>query len=196
VTRGLRARKKEQTRTAITEAALDLFEMKGFDATTVEDIADASNVSARTFFRYFDSKMELVFPGKGEDEPSIADVLETRPPSESPVEAMHNVVREKLAELLDEHGETTMRQMRIVMANPPLRALAVEHSRYHRAEMAAAFAERMRASPDDLRPHVLAAAVAEATWVILERWEADGADPRQLGAMIDETFGLLRNGFG
>jgi len=199
VTHGLRARKKAQTRTAITAAALDLFEAKGYDATTVEDIAEASNVSARTFFRYFDSKLDLVLPGKDDDgdgESTLADGLDARPAGEGPVEAAHNVIRQKLAELLEEDQHTTMRQLRIVMANPSLRALVVEHSRYHRGEMVLAFAKRMNAAPDDLGPQVLAAAVAEAIWVIVERWVADGAQPRSLSTMVDETFTLLRNGFG
>ncbi len=198
MTQGLRARKKEQTRTAITDAALDLFEAKGYDATTVEDIAEASNVSPRTFFRYFDSKLDVVFPGKDDDERPLADCLDDRPAREGPIEAAHNVIREKLAEFVDGGGDaaTMMRQLRVVMANPALRAIAVEHGRYHRSEMVTAFAKRMNASPDDLSPRVLAAAVAEAIWVIVEQWVAEGAEPRALGRMVDETFTLLRDGFG
>jgi AcrR family transcriptional regulator len=212
MTPGLRARKKEQTRVAITEAALDLFERNGFDATTVEDIAEAANVSSRTFFRYFDSKIDVVFPhpiepvaedgiecvpgGPGGKE-ALADLVDQRPASEGPIEAAHNVVRERLTELLEEEDiGVVLRQLRIVMANPTLRSLAVEHSREERGEMVGAFAKRMQASPNDLGPRVLAAAFAETTWVIMERWVAEGADPHQLTAMLDEAFDLLQHGFG
>ena len=196
MSQGLRARKKEQTHGAIVAAALDLFEAKGYDATTIEDIAEASNVSSRTFFRYFDSKLDVVFPGKSDDEPLMAECLDARPSEEGPVEAAHHVIREMLAEMLAGDDDTTMRQLRVVMANPSLRALAVEHSQQHRGELVPAFAKRMHASPEDVGPHVLAAAVAEAIWVIVERWVAAGATPRSLGAMVDETFTLLQKGFG
>lgn len=198
VGQGLRERKKEQTRTAITDAALDLFERNGFDATTIEDIAEAADVSPRTFFRYFDSKIDVVFPGKPEDEAALCDVIDDRPASEGPIEAAHNVIRSKLAQLLegDREAETAMRQLRVVMANPTLRALAVEHSQYHRDELASAFARRMDAAPDALAPQVLAAAVGESIWVIVQQWVATGAEPRALTAMVDETFTLLRTGFG
>lgn len=59
---GLREDKKEQTRDALIQAALGLFQEKGFDATTIDDVTARAGVSRRTFFRYFSSKNELVSP--------------------------------------------------------------------------------------------------------------------------------------
>ncbi len=59
---GLREDKKEQTRDALIQAALALFQEKGFDATTIDDVTARAGVSRRTFFRYFNSKNELVSP--------------------------------------------------------------------------------------------------------------------------------------
>lgn len=207
---GLRARKKEQTRVAITAAALELFERNGFDATTVEEIAEAANVSSRTFFRYFDSKIDVVFPHGMEPtddddgidcapggKEALADLVDQRPASEGPIEAAHNVVLERMQQLFEEDGlDVVLRQLRIVMANPTLRSLAVEHSREERGEMVTAFAKRMHKSPDELAPRVLAAAFAETTWVIMEQWVAEGADPSQLTVMLDEAFTLLQRGAG
>lgn len=191
MTRGLRDRKKEQTRLAICGAALQLFERQGFEGTTVEDIADAANVSSRTFFRYFDSKMDVILTQKDHDE-SLRDLLMTRPPEEGPIEAVHSVFRERLAEIKED--PEMIRQFRVLMSSPTLRKLAAEHFQDNKIELVEAFAERLHASPDDLAPRVLAAALSEAIWVIIERWVAEGSDPDRLGPMIDEAFMLLRNG--
>ena len=68
--RGLRERKKAHTRESIIDAAIDLFERNGFDATTVEEIAAAADISPRTFFRYFESKIDVVMAEKGENPPA------------------------------------------------------------------------------------------------------------------------------
>jgi AcrR family transcriptional regulator len=192
VTRGLRDRKKEQTRLAICGAALQLFERQGFEGTTVEDIADAANVSARTFFRYFDSKMDVILAHKHEDEESLRDLLMARPPEEGPIEAVHAVFRERLAEVKE--NPDMIRQFRVLMSSPTLRKLAAEHFQDNKVELVEAFADRLHVAPTDLAPRVLAAALSETVWVIIERWVDEGTDPEQLGPLIDEAFTLLRSG--
>jgi AcrR family transcriptional regulator len=192
VTRGLRDRKKEQTRIAICGAALELFERQGFEGTTVDDIADAANVSPRTFFRYFDSKMDVILTHKGEDEESLRDLLMARPAHEGPLEAVHSVFQERLAAVKE--NPEMIRQFRVLMSSPTLRKLAAEHFQDHKTELIEAFAERLRVPPEDLAPRVLAAALSEAIWAIIERWVAEGSDPERLGPMLDEAFTLLRNG--
>lgn len=192
VTRGLRDRKKAQTRLAICGAALELFERQGFESTTVEDIADAANVSSRTFFRYFDSKMDVILTQKGEDEESLRDLMMARPPEEGPLEAVHSVFRERLAAIKE--NPEMVRQFRVVMSSPTLRKLAAEHFQDHKTELIEAFADRLRVAPDDLAPRVLAAALSETIWVIIERWVAEGSDPERLGPLLDDAFTQLRNG--
>jgi AcrR family transcriptional regulator len=193
VTRGLRDRKKEQTRIAICGAALQLFERQGFEGTTVEDIAEAANVSSRTFFRYFDSKIDVILDHKHEDEESLRDLLMARPPEEAPIEAVHAVFRERLAEIKE--NPEMIRQFRVLMSSPTLRKLAAEHFQDNKVELVEAFAERLGVAPTDLAPRVLAAALSETIWVIIEGWVAAGSDPEQLGPIIDDAFTRLRAGF-
>lgn len=193
VSRGLRDRKKEQTRLAICSAALDLFERQGFEHTTIDDIADAVNVSPRTFFRYFDSKMDVLLAQK-EHEASLRDLLMARPPEETPIEAVREVFRERLAEMHE--NPDMIRQFRVLMSSPALRRVAADHFQGHKTELVEAFAERLDVPATGLAPRVLAAALSEAVWVIMERWVASGSDPAQLGPMIDEAFIVLRDGLG
>jgi AcrR family transcriptional regulator len=192
---GLRERRRLQTREDIIDAALDLFERKGYEATTVEDISAAADVSPRTFFRYFDSKLDVVMATKKSDDVSLGDLVAGRPPSESPIEAMHQLFRAQVNEMLAENGGPSIRQYCIVMTSPDLRSLALQHFHEHEEDMAQALAVRMGVSPGDLRPRVMAAAVIATAWAVFERWMAEGAATDRVLPLIDEAFALLKSGF-
>jgi len=196
---GLRERKKARTRDAIAAAAIDLFESKGYDATTVDEIADAADVSPRTFFRYFDSKVDVIMGRKvgadGEpDDDDLAVRLGTRPPEEGPVEATRQVLREELVGALT--GDPLLvRQIRIMLGTPSLQAIAREHFNEHHDEMAADFAARMGVAKDDYRAHVVASAVSNTMWTVVGRWVVEPhSDGETLLTMLDEAFTLLSKG--
>ena len=140
---GLRERKKARTREAIIEAALDLFERKGYDATTVEDIAAAAEVSPRTFFRYFESKLDLIMARSGEKHAGLGLLLADRPAGEGLVEAVREAMRAELAAQLDD--PLVRREFQVMLTTPSLRNLAREHFYEEEAEMVPAVAERLRA---------------------------------------------------
>ena len=194
---GLRERKKEATHAAIQRAALELFEKQGYDATTVEEIAGAAGVSARTFFRYFESKIDLVIERKesapGHTRGPLAELLAARPPEEAPLLAMQNVAQDALAASLAEGGDVLMRQLRVVLDTPTLRALALEHFNDHRTELTEGFAARLGVPVDDLAPRVLAAVFSETLWVVVEEWVTRGAHPDLLGSLLDDAFAALRD---
>jgi AcrR family transcriptional regulator len=193
---GLRERKKARTRDAIAAAAVDLFESKGYDATTVDEIAEAADVSPRTFFRYYDSKVDVVMGRKGgpdgEDD-DLALRLGTRPPEEGPVEATRQVLREELVGALTA-DPLLVRQIRIMLGTPSLQAIAREHFNEHHDDMAADFAARMGVAEGDYRAHVVASAVSNTMWTVVAHWVAEGGDGQALVAMLDEAFTLLAGG--
>ena len=190
----LRERQRVETRDVILDTALDLIEAKGFEHTTVEDIAAAAGISSRTFFRYFESKNALLFDDDkdhehGHDEMTAA--LVARPKSESTSEALRNVLREQLVTLFAHDNGRKLRQMRVILKEPALRALAKDSFHEHGPDLAKGFAARLGKSPDDLQPRVLAAAFTEAIWVIMDRWSTAGAEFDQLPPMIDEAFDAI-----
>jgi AcrR family transcriptional regulator len=84
-----RERKKRETRAALEAAALRLFAQQGYDATTVEEIAEAADVAVRTFFRYFSSKQDVLFGDVARDVTGrMHTALAARPETETPIEAI------------------------------------------------------------------------------------------------------------
>src|SRR4029450_9819496 len=94
----LRERKKARTRRALVEAALRLFAGRGFEATTVADIADAADVSPRTFFSYFPAKEDVLFADAKDRIDRLQDALAKRAPDESFLDALRRAARDILAD--------------------------------------------------------------------------------------------------
>ena len=90
---GLRERKKARTREALQEAAMDLFTRQGFDGTTVEEIADACEVSPRTFFRYFPTKEDVLFADTEARRERLLAVLADQPAGDPPFVVLHAAMR-------------------------------------------------------------------------------------------------------
>ncbi|MFF4614505.1 TetR/AcrR family transcriptional regulator [Nonomuraea jabiensis] len=125
---GLRERKKQRTRRALIEAALRLFDEKGFDETTLAEIAAEADVSTRTFFSYFASKEDVVFYDSARKMELAVATLAARAPGESPGDALLRIVEESLTwlttyeELTFEDAEL---RIRLVLKEPTLRARAL-----------------------------------------------------------------------
>ncbi|MEV4010198.1 TetR family transcriptional regulator [Nonomuraea angiospora] len=125
---GLRERKKQRTRRALIEAALRLFDQKGFDETTLAEIAAEADVSTRTFFSYFASKEDVVFYDSARKMELAAATLAGRAPGESPGDVLLRIVEESLTwlttyeELTFEDAEL---RIRLVLKEPTLRARAL-----------------------------------------------------------------------
>jgi AcrR family transcriptional regulator len=118
---GLRERKKIKTRRAIRREAFRLIEAQGYGNTTVEQIADAADVSTSTFFRYFPSK-ESVLLDDDLIEP-IMDAFLTAPAELAPIPAYRYAVAQTFAEMPDADREVAFTGQRLMYAIPEARGL-------------------------------------------------------------------------
>lgn len=116
---GLRERKKAKTRAAIQEHALRLFREQGYDETTVEQIAEAAEVSPSTFFRYFGTKEDVVLYDALD--PILIARWQTLPPELGPLEAMKRAIVETFSSLSEEQVDDMRERARLVYGVPELR---------------------------------------------------------------------------
>ena len=114
-----RERKKQETRAALEQAALRLFAVKGYEHTTVEEIAEAADVAVRTFFRYFSSKQHVLFGDVAHQRVNrMCAALAASPSDEPPLEAVRAVL-EALDLDQDEQGQLNLR-LRLLKQQPSL----------------------------------------------------------------------------
>ncbi|GAA0942777.1 TetR family transcriptional regulator [Nonomuraea longicatena] len=120
---GLRELKKEKTRNALLDAALDLFLEQGYDATTIEQIAGVVDVSPRTFFRYFPSKDDIPLHFHDQGEETMMQVLTSRPEDEPPFTSMALAVRAVIQDMsasTEEERGRFLKIRRLLELNPAL----------------------------------------------------------------------------
>jgi AcrR family transcriptional regulator len=178
---GLRERKKQRTRDALVRAALELFTTRGYDGTTVDDIADAVEVSQRTFFRYFANKEEAALALTEMTVAQFVASVRARPPHEAPVEALRQAVLEGWDTLNDIVAEVVpvelyLRMYRVIESTPVLLAAHLRRSDEVEEEIARVLADREGLDVEtDPRPR-LAVAVFSGVMRVTERQWSTGED--------------------
>lgn len=188
VTPGLRQRKREQTRERLTKVAMELFRTRGYEATTLDDIAAAANISRRSFFHYFASKDDVVLAWQDASTAALIGAITERPPGESMLAAAENALL-GLARQMD--TAETVAVARLKRDNPALRDREqVKYEKMERA-MAEALAKRADGKAEQLRARLVAMITTGAIRIAGDNWLAQ--DMREKPeALVKRTFAAIR----
>lgn len=187
---GLRERKKMKTRAAIQHHALRLFREKGYHATTVEQIAEAAEISPSTVFRYFPTKEALVL----EDiyDPLLIRAFQEQPAGLSPIQALREAVKSGLSKIPAEEKKAIRERMELALSVPELRAALLVHVTDSLRMIADLLAARTGRDRGDF--HVLAFAGAVIGAVLsVQAYGADHPDA-DFEALVDEALAYLEAG--
>jgi len=166
----LKDQKQEVVREALYDAAIDIFAKNGFDETTVEEVTQAAGVSRRTFFRYFDSKDDLLAYAMVNYTKALAEAVAACPAGYTPVQVLHETVFAGVRYATAVESRT--RQV-ITISSRSASARQAYQSRMMDVEetLARAFATRFHnALPYDLRPRLLAAVTLMVMNVSMISW--------------------------
>ncbi|MFJ2059376.1 TetR family transcriptional regulator [Streptomyces sp. NPDC087908] len=189
----LAQRKRQLVATELTEAALQLLALKGFDAVTVDEIATTAGVSKRTFFRYFASKEDVVVQFLADMGADMRAGLASRPAGELPSEALLHAVSVPLT-VCDAHAERALPVVRLILRTPALLARFLEHQARWREDLTEELAARLDLdSGADLYPRLAAGMALAAFDAVLHRWSAgeDAGSSADPGTLIGEAFAVL-----
>jgi AcrR family transcriptional regulator len=196
----LRERKKLATHRLLRRAALELVAERGLTNVTVEDIAEAADVSPRTFFNYFPSKEAALFGGDPERAAELRAGIATEAPGQPALDALRVVLTRDseamAAELRSLGGDPAdwLRRMKVARTDPHVRAAQAAQMAMIERAIAEGLAARLGADLEtDPYPGVLAAAAVAVVRACLTFWAgAGGASP--LSQLIDQAFAALANG--
>jgi AcrR family transcriptional regulator len=188
---GRRDRKKQQTRQALIEAALRLVDERGLDHVTVEEIAEAADVSPRTFFNYFASKDEAITGDQFVDQHDVCARFLAVGPEVPVIGALLLAVAPDLA-AMEEDRDLWLLRVRVMGANPQLIAGLIARSAAAESNLSNAVATRLGLPPDHPFPAVFAATTGGAMRTAMMRWAA--GDDRPFADLVHETFHILATG--
>ena len=198
---GLRERKKARTRASLREHALRLFREQGYQATTVEQIAAAAEVSPSTFFRYFPTKEDVVL--QDDMDIRMMEAFARQPRELTPIAAVRGAMLETWKSFSPVEWEQLREGGRLSMEVPEIRARSMNEFARLIDAFAEAIAGRTGRRPDDLPVRVLAGAVIGVMMSIFlpeqlqEEAAPDFSSPKfgpESAARIDEALALLEEG--
>jgi AcrR family transcriptional regulator len=182
------SRWKPDARGRLEKAALELYNHKGFDATTVAEIATRAGLTERTFYRHFADKREVLFPSNNPLADILADATATAPALFPPIEVITRALSEA-APFLEERGDLARQRQVVIAANPELQ----ERELAKLAALASVLAHALRERGLETASAAVAAEIGIAAFkVAFERWVND-PDQHALAQHIQETLDTVRH---
>ena len=193
---GLRERKKARTRALIQQEAMRLFRERGYDGATVEEIAEAAEVSPSTFFRYFPTKEDVVL--RDDYDELLLNAFVSQPASLSPLQAARAAIH-GIAEIVDSMSpeELELEQVRMVLtfSVPEVRARWFDEFARAFRRLSDGVAIRAGRSPEDIRVRTFVGALVGVMLVAMEPlFEDPHRSWTDLLPAIDEALGYLEQG--
>ncbi len=180
-----RTRRRVDAMRRIQAAALDLFEEEGFDAVTIDRIAERAGVGPATIYRSFGTKERIVL--WDEYDPELLAAIERRLSTEDALAAVRHAIVERLQEVFARDKKRVLRRTRLILAHPPIAALTLSDQ----AALQAALSELIRRrSKSKLAADVTAGALVSALSVGVQHWARQGGK-RALAAVLNEAFDEL-----
>jgi AcrR family transcriptional regulator len=186
----LRERKKLRNRRALADAALRMFTEKGFDATTVDELADAVEVSKSTFFRTFPSKEAAAIEAEAEVWAAWLAALEARDLAGPVFPALCDTLAATASALPPDWDDRYVATRRLVLTAAALLSQVELHRNDVKRQARAVLAAKLGLDPDDLRLHVLSELTMTAWSVAAREWVRSGADGGR-----EALLARLRNAF-
>ena len=187
---GLRARKKARTRAAIQDHALRLFSERGYEQTTIDEIAEAAEVSPSTFFRYFRTKEDVVL--YDDLDPVMFAGLAAQPADLSPIGAVRAAIREVFGAASPGALARQEERAALIFSVPELRMRMLDEVIRSIHELAAVIARRAGRADDDPAARTVAGAAVGA---VIAAWiTADGRMRPDYLALMDEALDQLERG--
>jgi MFS transporter, DHA2 family, multidrug resistance protein len=187
---GLRERKKARTRATIQACALRLFREQGYDATTIEQIIDAADVSETTFFRYFPTKEDVVFDD--DYDPRLIEAFQAQAPQVPPVSALRAAFAAVFASMSGEQRAEQRERIALILTVPRLRAAMLDRLSQAMQLLARAMAERAGRRSDDFAVRTVAGAIVGVAMAVSA---AITDDPdTDVAALIDQAIAQLEPG--
>ncbi|QOG21385.1 MULTISPECIES: TetR/AcrR family transcriptional regulator [Bradyrhizobium] len=185
---GLRQRKQQATRERLTRAAMALFRERGFEATTIDDIAAKADMSRRSFFHYFASKEDVVTAWQEDAASALVAEILARPADESMLTAAENAITAAVKRVDPAEAAAMSRLKR---DNPALHAR--DQLKYEKLERALAdgLAQRAKSKSDKAKARLVAMIATGAMRVGGESWMGEGAREKP-EVFVKRTFETIR----
>ena len=186
----LRERKKIRTFTTIQQQALRMFQEQGYDATTVEQIAAAAEVSPSTFFRYFRTKEDVVIRDLYDS--MIVETFRAQPADLSPIQAARRGIKAVFADLPDEEMASLQIRVELARSVPELRAAMLDELTRSLLLFAGVLAERLGCSPNDIRVRTFSGVLMGVSLAALVAMLEDPST--DVIAQFDAGLGFIEDG--